>query len=42
VDLRFSNKDNPEWLTRVRAKETRIIARWLKQYYSDEAHLDLK
>jgi lysosomal Pro-X carboxypeptidase len=37
VDLRFSSKGDPEWLTRVRAKETRIIARWLKQYYSDEA-----
>ncbi|CAL4995441.1 unnamed protein product [Urochloa decumbens] len=37
VDLRFSSKDDPDWLKQVRAKETRIIARWLKQYYSDEA-----
>ncbi|CAD6258187.1 unnamed protein product [Miscanthus lutarioriparius] len=36
VDLRFSSKDDPEWLKQVRVKETRIIARWLKQYYSDE------
>nr|CAB3490951.1 unnamed protein product [Digitaria exilis] len=37
VDLRFSSKEDPEWLKKVRAKETRIIARWLKQYYKDEA-----
>nr|TKV99339.1 hypothetical protein SEVIR_8G036400v2 [Setaria viridis] len=37
VDLRFSSEDDPDWLKQVRAKETRIIARWLKQYYSDEA-----
>ncbi|CAN6374142.1 unnamed protein product [Urochloa humidicola] len=37
VDLRFSSEDDPDWLKKVRAKETRIIARWLKQYYSDEA-----
>ncbi|AQK57472.1 Putative serine peptidase S28 family protein [Zea mays] len=36
VDLRFSSKEDPEWLKQVRVKETRIIARWLKQYYSDE------
>ncbi|KAL6870936.1 hypothetical protein ACP4OV_014784 [Aristida adscensionis] len=36
VDLRFSTKDDPDWLKQVRHKETRIIARWLKQYYSDE------
>ncbi|GJN28270.1 hypothetical protein PR202_gb16375 [Eleusine coracana subsp. coracana] len=36
VDLRFSNKDDPDWLKQVRRKETRIIARWLSQYYSDE------
>ncbi|KAG0528800.1 hypothetical protein BDA96_05G043900 [Sorghum bicolor] len=36
VDLRFSSKEDPEWLKKVRVKETRIIARWLKQYYSDE------
>ncbi|KAL6595556.1 hypothetical protein ACP70R_047896 [Stipagrostis hirtigluma subsp. patula] len=36
VDLRFSTKDDPDWLKQVRNKETRIIARWLKQYYSDE------
>uniref|UniRef100_A0A0E0MCM6 Lysosomal Pro-X carboxypeptidase n=1 Tax=Oryza punctata TaxID=4537 RepID=A0A0E0MCM6_ORYPU len=37
VDLRFSNEEDPEWLKKVRRKEMRIIADWLKQYYSDEA-----
>ncbi|KAJ1274362.1 hypothetical protein BS78_05G056900 [Paspalum vaginatum] len=37
VDLRFSSAEDPEWLKQVRAKETRIVARWLKQYYSDES-----
>lgn len=37
VDLRFSTKEDPEWLKKVRRQEMRIIADWLKQYYSDEA-----
>ncbi|KAF0897251.1 hypothetical protein E2562_034720 [Oryza meyeriana var. granulata] len=37
VDLRFSTKEDPEWLKKVRRKEMRIIADWLTQYYSDEA-----
>uniref|UniRef100_A0A0D9XP81 Uncharacterized protein n=1 Tax=Leersia perrieri TaxID=77586 RepID=A0A0D9XP81_9ORYZ len=37
VDLRFSTKEDPEWLKNVRRKEMRIIADWLKEYYSDEA-----
>ncbi|KAG8089022.1 hypothetical protein GUJ93_ZPchr0011g28157 [Zizania palustris] len=37
VDLRFSSKEDPDWLVQVRRKEMRIIARWLRQYYSDEA-----
>jgi lysosomal Pro-X carboxypeptidase len=37
VDLRFSSEDDPDWLKQVRDKEMRIISRWLKQYYSDEA-----
>uniref|UniRef100_A0A0E0I4F8 Uncharacterized protein n=1 Tax=Oryza nivara TaxID=4536 RepID=A0A0E0I4F8_ORYNI len=36
VDLRFSTKEDPEWLKKVRRQEMRIIADWLKQYYSDE------
>ncbi|TVU26845.1 hypothetical protein EJB05_29413, partial [Eragrostis curvula] len=36
VDLKFSEKDDPDWLKQVRVKETRIIARWLRQYYRDE------
>ncbi|EMS59622.1 Lysosomal Pro-X carboxypeptidase [Triticum urartu] len=37
VDLRFSSKDDPDWLKQVREKETRIIGHWLNQYYKDEA-----
>ncbi|XP_006663226.2 lysosomal Pro-X carboxypeptidase-like [Oryza brachyantha] len=37
VDLRFSTKEDPEWLKKVRRKEMRIIADWLRQYYSEEA-----
>ncbi|XP_047085092.1 lysosomal Pro-X carboxypeptidase-like [Lolium rigidum] len=37
VDLRFSSKEDPDWLKQVRVKETRIIAHWLRQYYKDEA-----
>ncbi|KQJ89376.1 lysosomal Pro-X carboxypeptidase [Brachypodium distachyon] len=36
VDLRFSTKEDPEWLKQVRIKETRIIAHWLRQYYKEE------
>lgn len=37
VDLRFSTKEDPDWLKQVRIKEKRIIAHWLRQYYNDEA-----
>uniref|UniRef100_A0ACD6A1L9 Uncharacterized protein n=1 Tax=Avena sativa TaxID=4498 RepID=A0ACD6A1L9_AVESA len=36
VDLRFSSKDDPDWLKKVRVKEARIVAHWLSQYYTDE------
>ncbi|KAK7846342.1 dipeptidyl peptidase 2, partial [Quercus suber] len=39
VDLRFSNKEDPEWLKDVRKQEVNIIAKWIAQYYHDLAHL---
>ncbi|KAL5726690.1 lysosomal Pro-Xaa carboxypeptidase [Ranunculus cassubicifolius] len=41
VDLRFSNKDDPDWLKDVRKKEIHIIRKWLKQYYRDLVHLSM-
>ncbi|KAK9153602.1 hypothetical protein Sjap_001082 [Stephania japonica] len=35
VDLRFSTKDDPKWLTEIRRKEIEIIQLWLHQYYND-------
>ncbi|PIA59206.1 hypothetical protein AQUCO_00400231v1 [Aquilegia coerulea] len=35
VDLRFSDKDDPEWLKDIRKKEIKIITKWLKEYYQD-------
>ncbi|MED6171734.1 hypothetical protein PIB30_043537 [Stylosanthes scabra] len=35
VDLRYSTKEDPKWLTDVREKEIKIIASWIKQYYRD-------
>ncbi|KAF3972702.1 hypothetical protein CMV_003811 [Castanea mollissima] len=39
VDLRFSTKEDPEWLKDVRKQEVNIIAKWTAQYYDDLAHL---
>ncbi|KAF8395428.1 hypothetical protein HHK36_019374 [Tetracentron sinense] len=39
VDLRFSSKEDPEWLRDVRKREVQIITKWLSQYYHDLAHL---
>uniref|UniRef100_A0A803QLA6 Lysosomal Pro-X carboxypeptidase n=1 Tax=Cannabis sativa TaxID=3483 RepID=A0A803QLA6_CANSA len=39
VDLRFSTKEDPEWLKEVRKQEVRIIEGWISQYYHDLAHL---
>ncbi|EXB54615.1 Lysosomal Pro-X carboxypeptidase [Morus notabilis] len=39
VDLRFSTKEDPEWLKEVRKQEINIIAGWISQYYHDLAHL---
>ncbi|KAL5060325.1 hypothetical protein RYX36_031929 [Vicia faba] len=35
VDLRFSTKEDPEWLKDVRKQEVKIIASWISQYYQD-------
>ncbi|KAL6005361.1 hypothetical protein ACLOJK_005927 [Asimina triloba] len=35
VDLRFSSKEDPEWLQNVRRREAMIIAGWLTEYYGD-------
>ncbi|QHN86436.1 lysosomal Pro-X carboxypeptidase isoform X3 [Arachis ipaensis] len=35
VDLRYSTKEDPKWLTHVREKEIKIIASWIKRYYRD-------
>ncbi|XP_010246130.1 PREDICTED: lysosomal Pro-X carboxypeptidase-like [Nelumbo nucifera] len=37
VDLRFSTKEDPEWLRDVRKREVGIIRKWLSQYYNDLA-----
>ncbi|KAL5545780.1 hypothetical protein UlMin_005467, partial [Ulmus minor] len=39
VDLRFSTKEDPQWLKEVRKQEIKIIAGWISQYYQDLAHL---
>ncbi|XP_009801420.1 uncharacterized protein [Nicotiana sylvestris] len=33
VDLRWSSKEDPEWLREVRAREINIISKWISQYY---------
>ncbi|KAL8039797.1 hypothetical protein ABFX02_10G059500 [Erythranthe guttata] len=33
VDLRFSTREDPEWLRDVRKREVHIISNWLSQYY---------
>ncbi|MCD7449661.1 hypothetical protein HAX54_001089 [Datura stramonium] len=33
VDLRWSSKEDPEWLRQVRGREVNIISNWLSQYY---------
>ncbi|CAN4117344.1 unnamed protein product [Withania somnifera] len=33
VDLRWSSKEDPEWLQQVRGREVNIISNWLSQYY---------
>ncbi|XP_055811631.1 uncharacterized protein LOC129881449 isoform X2 [Solanum dulcamara] len=33
VDLRWSSKEDPEWLQQVREREISIISNWLSQYY---------
>ncbi|GMY25314.1 lysosomal Pro-X carboxypeptidase-like isoform X1 [Fagus crenata] len=38
VDLRFSTKEDPEWLKNVRKQEVNIIAKWISQYYHELAH----
>lgn len=35
ADLRFSDKDDPEWLKDARKKEIQIISKWLEDYYLD-------
>lgn len=37
VDLRFSTKDDPKWLTDVRKQEVEIISKWISKYYGDLA-----
>lgn len=39
VDLRFSTKEDPEWLKEVRIQEVNIIAGWISQHYHDLIHL---
>ena len=38
VDLRFSSKEDPQWLKDVRKQEVQIITKWISQYYHDLAH----
>ncbi|XP_054803846.1 uncharacterized protein LOC129307018 isoform X2 [Prosopis cineraria] len=33
VDLRFSSKEDPPWLTRIREGELSIISSWISHYY---------
>ncbi|KAJ8537608.1 hypothetical protein K7X08_014148 [Anisodus acutangulus] len=33
VDLRWSSKEDPEWLREVRKREVNILSKWLSQYY---------
>ncbi|KAG5043932.1 lysosomal Pro-X carboxypeptidase-like isoform X1 [Glycine soja] len=35
VDLRFSSKEDPQWLKDVRKLEVNIIASWISQYHQD-------
>ncbi|KAI9076430.1 hypothetical protein K1719_041665 [Acacia pycnantha] len=37
VDLRFSDKEDPQWLKDVRKQEVDIISSWISQYYQDLA-----
>ncbi|XP_048322126.2 uncharacterized protein LOC107415016 [Ziziphus jujuba] len=41
VDLRFSTKEDPEWLKDVRKQEVNIIQGWISRYYHDLAHLSV-
>ncbi|KAH7512208.1 hypothetical protein FEM48_Zijuj12G0066200 [Ziziphus jujuba var. spinosa] len=41
VDLRFSTKEDPEWLKHVRKQEVNIIQGWISRYYHDLAHLSV-
>jgi len=34
-DLRFSSKEDPDWLREQRSKEVEIITKWVKQYKDD-------
>lgn len=38
VDLRFSSKEDPQWLKDVRKQEVKIIEEWISQYYHDLAY----
>ncbi|KAG4913558.1 hypothetical protein JHK85_054947 [Glycine max] len=35
VDLRYSSKEDPQWLKDVRKQEVNIIASWISQYHQD-------
>ncbi|KAK4281699.1 hypothetical protein QN277_013160 [Acacia crassicarpa] len=37
VDLRLSDKEDPQWLKDVRKQEVDIISSWISQYYQDLA-----
>ncbi|KAH9674469.1 alpha/beta-Hydrolases superfamily protein [Citrus sinensis] len=37
VDLRFSTKEDPQWLKDVRRREVEIIGKWISQYFQDLA-----
>lgn len=37
VDLRFSTKEDPQWLRDVRRREVEIIGKWISEYFQDLA-----
>ncbi|KAH9738061.1 alpha/beta-Hydrolases superfamily protein [Citrus sinensis] len=37
VDLRFSTKEDPQWLKDVRRREVEIVGKWISQYFQDLA-----
>ncbi|XP_031399093.1 lysosomal Pro-X carboxypeptidase-like isoform X2 [Punica granatum] len=37
VDLRYSTREDPQWLQDVRKQEVHIISNWISQYYHDLA-----